>query len=193
MDGTATTPPGTHATATRWSGSSQQICTSGGVRTGRHRQPAAQRQRTRHAYMIRHGVTCHHRQHAATTARSMACMLPQRRCREQPSALSRRTVQCASACLRSHRAGDRCSPRSLRWWWGLIGGLHAYIHADTVPLGFWLLFSDVPLLPALLFQRASTTAPLSNLLLHVAGASFWTRNSETESTCRYRSMHRVIS
>jgi hypothetical protein len=94
-----------------------EICMSGGggVRTGRHRRPA----HATHASMIRHGVTCLQflhmpspgRQHAATTARSMACMLPPRR-RRGLSAVEQ-CQQCASACLRSHlaRAIGARSPR----------------------------------------------------------------------------------
>ena len=134
MDGTATTPPGTHATATRWSGSSQQICTSGGVRTGRHRQPAAQRQRTRHAYMIRHGVTCHRRQHAATTARSMACMHAAAAARQVAAA-----EQCSVPVPAFHRIaraiGARLGAVVVDCWWGLIDrGLHTCRYSPP-----WLL------------------------------------------------------
>ena len=109
----------------RRSGSSQQICMSG-VRTGRHRQPAAQRQRTRHAYMIRHGVTClrftcHRRQHAATTARSMACMHAAAAARQVAAA-----EQCSVPVPAFHRIaraiGARLGAVVVDCWWCRGGG-----------------------------------------------------------------------
>ena len=150
MDGTATTPPDTNATATDGAAAaSRSACPVSVPAATASQRPSARP--PAHAARIydsswRHMPAIYMpspaaRSHDRAQHGMHAC------CRRGAAGSSSRTVQCASACLPSHRAGDRCSPRC--GGGGLLVGIdrgsgqHAYIHACRYsPLAFGCCSDD---------------------------------------------------